>query len=170
MTLILSPEEVRKATDIAKMVDVIEEGIREQAAGTVEMPPRTNLPTSNGFFRVMPAVMKSGGVMGIKIFNGSVEHGVRYVIAIYDEVSGELLVESGDLRVGDRPHEAEGVRGGVDGGSSAPTFRCRQMQDLPGFFDDAQGIAATKTLRQGCRDAQHPVPAQEELHSRTQLG
>ena len=55
------------------------------------MPARQNLPTSNGFFRVMPCVMRDGGRMGIKIFNGSVEHGVRYIIMIYDERGGELL-------------------------------------------------------------------------------
>jgi ornithine cyclodeaminase/alanine dehydrogenase-like protein (mu-crystallin family) len=35
--------------------------------------------------------MKTSGIMGLKVFNGSVEHGVRYVIAIYDEVKGDLL-------------------------------------------------------------------------------
>jgi len=91
MPLILGPDEVRRATDMRQMIDVIETGIREQAAGRVVMPARQNLPTSNGFFRVMPCVMRDGGRMGIKIFNGSVEHGVRYIILIYDERSGELL-------------------------------------------------------------------------------
>lgn len=91
MPLILGPEDVKRATDMGQMIDVIEAGIREQAAGNVSMPPRQNLATSNGFFRVMPAVMQDGGKMGIKIFNGSVEHGVRYIILIYDEQGGELL-------------------------------------------------------------------------------
>lgn len=91
MPLILGPEDVRRATDMRQMIDVVEAGIREQAAGRVVMPARQNLETSNGFFRVMPCVMRDGGRMGIKIFNGSVEHGVRYVIMIYDERSGELL-------------------------------------------------------------------------------
>ena len=91
MPLILGPEDVKRATNMGQMIDVIEAGIREQAAGNVSMPPRQNLPTSNGFFRVMPAVMQDSGKMGIKIFNGSVEHGVRYIIMIYDEKGGELL-------------------------------------------------------------------------------
>ncbi len=91
MPLILGPAEVKQATNMGQMIDVIEAGIREQAAGNVSMPPRQNLATSNGFFRVMPAVMQDGGKMGIKIFNGSVEHGVRYIILIYDEKGGELL-------------------------------------------------------------------------------
>ena len=91
MPLILGPDDVLRATDISQMVDVIEAGIKEQAGGRVVMPMRANLATSNGFFRVMPCVMRDGGRMGIKIFNGSVEHGVRYIILIYDEKSGELL-------------------------------------------------------------------------------
>jgi len=91
MPLILGPDDVKRATDMGRMIDVIEAGIREQAAGRVVLPLRQNLATSNGFFRVMPCVMRDGGRMGIKIFNGSVEHGVRYIILIYDERSGELL-------------------------------------------------------------------------------
>lgn len=91
MPLILGPEDVKTATDMGQMIDVIEAGILEQAAGNVSMPRRQNLATSNGFFRVMPAVMQDGGKMGIKIFNGSVAHGVRYIIIVYDEKSGELL-------------------------------------------------------------------------------
>lgn len=91
MPLILGPADVKRATNMGQMIDVIEAGIREQAAGNVSMPPRQNLATSNGFFRVMPAVMQDGSKMGIKIFNGSVEHGVRYIILIYDEKGGELL-------------------------------------------------------------------------------
>ena len=52
MPLILGPEDVRRATDMRTMVDVVEAGIREQAAGRVVMPARQNLATSNGFFRV----------------------------------------------------------------------------------------------------------------------
>ena len=91
MPLILGPEDVKTATDMGQMIDVIEAGIREQAAGNVSMPPRQNLATSNGFFRVMPVVMQDSGKMGIKIFNGSVAHGVRYIIIVYDEKGGELL-------------------------------------------------------------------------------
>ena len=91
MPLILGPEAVRAATNMRQMIDLIEAGILEQAHGQVEVPPRLNLPTSNGFFRVMPAVLRGRGLMGFKIFNGSVEHGVRYLIGIYDERSGELL-------------------------------------------------------------------------------
>ena len=91
MPLILNPQDVVRATNMRALIDSIETGIREQAQGNVVMPARQNLPTSNGFFRVMPCVMRDGGRMGIKIFNGSVQHGVRYIILIYDEKTGELL-------------------------------------------------------------------------------
>ncbi len=91
MPLILNPDAVRAATNMRQMVDLIDEGVREQAANLVDVPARMNLATSNGFFRVMPAVMRGRGLMGFKIFNGSVEHGVRYLIGIYAERSGELL-------------------------------------------------------------------------------
>ena len=91
MTLILGPEDVAACTSMNTMIDAVEAGVREEATGGAVYPPRTNLPTSNGFFRVMPAVMRESGVMGFKVFNGSVEHGVRYIIAIYDEAEGALL-------------------------------------------------------------------------------
>lgn len=91
MTLILGPKDVAACTAMGAMVDAIEAGIREEAAGGAVYPPRMNLPTANGFFRVMPAVMRESGVMGFKVFNGSVEHGVRYIIGLYDAESGALL-------------------------------------------------------------------------------
>lgn len=78
-------------TAMEAMIDAVETGIREEASGRAVYPPRMNLPTSNGFFRVMPAVMHESGVMGFKVFNGSVEHGVRYIIGLYDAEEGGLL-------------------------------------------------------------------------------
>ena len=91
MTLLLTNSDVERASDIAVQIDVIEAGLREEAHGTVDLPPRLNLATTTGFFRVMPAVMRDSGLMGYKVFHGSVQHGVRYLIAIYDEKDGRLL-------------------------------------------------------------------------------
>ena len=91
MTLLLTNSDVERASDIAVQIDVIEAGLREEANGTVDLPPRLNLATTTGFFRVMPAVMRDSGLMGYKVFHGSVRHGVRYLIAIYDEKDGRLL-------------------------------------------------------------------------------
>lgn len=91
MTLLLTNRDVERASDVAAQIDVIEAGLREEANGTVDLPPRLNLTTTTGFFRVMPAVMRDSGLMGYKVFHGSVQHGVRYLIAIYDERDGRLL-------------------------------------------------------------------------------
>jgi len=91
MTLLLDAKEVVACTVIDAIVEAVEAGVREEVAGEAVFPPRLNLPTPNGFFRVMPAVLGKSGVMGFKVFNGSVERGVRYVIAIYDAVEGSLL-------------------------------------------------------------------------------
>lgn len=91
MTLLLTNSDVERASDIAAQIDAIEAGLREEANGTVDLPPRLNLATTTGFFRVMPAVMRDSGLMGYKVFHGSVRHGVRYLIAIYDEKDVRLL-------------------------------------------------------------------------------
>jgi ornithine cyclodeaminase/alanine dehydrogenase len=73
------------------LIDVIERGLREEALGRAVVPPRLNLPTASGFFRVMPAVMNDSGLMGYKVFHGSVRKGVRYLIAVYDQQEERLL-------------------------------------------------------------------------------
>ena len=91
MTLLLTNTDVAQATDIKAQIDIIEQGLLEEANNAVELPPRLNLPTNTGFFRVMPAVMRDSGLMGYKVFHGSVQQGVRYLIAVYDEKDGNLL-------------------------------------------------------------------------------
>jgi ornithine cyclodeaminase/alanine dehydrogenase len=73
------------------MIDVIERGLREEALGRAVVPPRLNLPTASGFFRVMPAVMNDSGLMGYKVFHGSMKAGVRYLIAVYAQEGERLL-------------------------------------------------------------------------------
>lgn len=91
MTLLLGPDDVFACTAMDAMIDAVEAGLRDEAVGEAVFPPRQNLATPNGFFRVMPAVLGKRGVMGLKVFNGSVERGVRYLIAIYDASGGDLL-------------------------------------------------------------------------------
>ncbi len=91
MTLLLTNTDVAQVTDITAQINSIEQGLREEARDAVELPPRLNLATTSGFFRVMPAVMRDSGLMGYKVFHGSVQHGVRYLIAVYDEKDGRLL-------------------------------------------------------------------------------
>jgi len=89
--LLLNAREVERLADMRRLVEAVEAGVREQATGRVAMPPRLNLPNGRGFFRLMPAVMNSSGIMGFKAFHGSVQDGVRYLIAIYEQASGMLL-------------------------------------------------------------------------------
>jgi len=89
--LLLNAREVERLADMPRLVAAVEAGVREQAAGQVVQPPRLNLPNGRGFFRLMPTVMNGSGVMGFKAFHGSVQDGVRYFIAIYEQASGRLL-------------------------------------------------------------------------------
>ncbi|MPZ22878.1 MAG: hypothetical protein GEU28_04925 [Dehalococcoidia bacterium] len=91
MALVLDLNDVTRATDMTSMIEAVEKGLREEAAGRVVMPPRLNMATDSGFFRVMPAIMNESGVMGYKEFHGSITNGVRYMIAIYDAAEGSLL-------------------------------------------------------------------------------
>ncbi len=89
--LLLNGREVERLADMPRLVAAVEAGVREQAAGQVVLPPRLNLPNGRGFFRLMPTVMNGSGIMGFKAFHGSVQDGVRYFIAIYEQASGRLL-------------------------------------------------------------------------------
>jgi alanine dehydrogenase len=89
--LLLNAHEVERLADMPRLVAAVEAGVREQAAGQVVLPPRLNLPNGRGFFRLMPTVMNGSGIMGFKAFHGSVQDGVRYFIAIYEQSSGLLL-------------------------------------------------------------------------------
>jgi ornithine cyclodeaminase/alanine dehydrogenase-like protein (mu-crystallin family) len=89
--LLLNAREVERLADMPRLVAAVEAGVREQAAGQVVLPPRLNLPNGRGFFRLMPTVMNRSGIMGFKAFHGSVQDGVRYFIAIYDQATGVLL-------------------------------------------------------------------------------
>jgi len=91
VTLLLTNKDVEQAADIKTQIDSIEKGLLEEANNAVDLPPRLNLATTSGFFRVKPAVMRDSGLMGYKVFHGSIQQGVRYLIAVYNEKDGILL-------------------------------------------------------------------------------
>jgi ornithine cyclodeaminase/alanine dehydrogenase len=92
MTLLLSDEAVRQACDIAAMVKAVEETIRTESSGdTLVMPSRQNLAYGDTFLRVMPVIMGGTGVLGLKMFQGSVTRGVRYVVVLCELESAEIL-------------------------------------------------------------------------------
>jgi ornithine cyclodeaminase/alanine dehydrogenase-like protein (mu-crystallin family) len=91
MTLLLSDADVRSAVDMLGLVDHLERAFKVEAeAGGMLLPPRTNLNHAEGFLRVMPVVMPAAGVLGLKMFHGSLERGVRYVVMVCDLDSGEV--------------------------------------------------------------------------------
>jgi ornithine cyclodeaminase/alanine dehydrogenase-like protein (mu-crystallin family) len=91
MALLLEAPEVEACAVMPNVVNAIEQGLREEAAGHAQVPPRLNIQTPHGFFRMMGAVMSQSGLMGYKVFHGSIKAGVRYTIAIHQERDGALL-------------------------------------------------------------------------------
>jgi alanine dehydrogenase len=91
MTLVLNDAEVRAAISMPRLIETLLEGLRAEAAGRVSSVPRINLAAGSEFFRLMPVVVEDMDLMGFKVFNGSVDQGVRYMTALIRASSGELL-------------------------------------------------------------------------------
>jgi alanine dehydrogenase len=66
VTLILNAHDVEPLCNMPELIDIIERGLREEVLGKAVVPPRLNLPSGDGFLRVMPAVMNDSGLMGYK--------------------------------------------------------------------------------------------------------
>lgn len=90
-TLLLSDTEIREATDQGELVDGIEAALKAEALGNAVVPPRMNLDLSGTWLRVMPAMVPSAGMMGLKVFQGAPGHGVRYLVILYDMADGAIL-------------------------------------------------------------------------------
>jgi alanine dehydrogenase len=91
MTLVLDDAAVSSLLDPVALVDLIEDAIRAEAQTPSDVPERMNLAGGGRFFRVMPAVVPSAGVMGLKTFFGGGTAGVRYVMLLASIESGEVL-------------------------------------------------------------------------------
>jgi alanine dehydrogenase len=92
VTLILSDKQVREIADMPAMVDVLEEGLRAEAlGGRSVLPERMNLGLDTTMLRVMPAILPSAGVLGLKMFYGSLETGMRYTVMVCALDGGEVL-------------------------------------------------------------------------------
>lgn len=92
MTLILSDKDVRGIADMPAIVDSLEEGLRVESAGPgAIVPERMSLGMGTALFRVMPAILPATGVLGLKLFYGSIEEGVRYAVIVSALDSGEVL-------------------------------------------------------------------------------
>lgn len=91
MTLLLNDAEVREAVDMTALVSAIERALSSGSVSSAQVPERLNLAVDGRFFRVMPAIVPSAGVMGLKVFNGGGGAGVRYLIVLSGIKSGETL-------------------------------------------------------------------------------
>jgi ornithine cyclodeaminase/alanine dehydrogenase len=90
MTLLLDHDQVLAHLDMEELVAVLERGLHEQAAGELVMPPRLNVPMREGLLRMMPVALNASGLFGFKVFHTS-RTGARYLVAVYEQASGELL-------------------------------------------------------------------------------
>lgn len=91
MTLALSDADIRAAASMDRIIEAVEQAVREEHAGLVIMPPRANLMRDGTFLRMMPAYLAGSGLFGYKAFHGSMQKGVRYLVVICRESDGEIL-------------------------------------------------------------------------------
>ncbi len=90
MTLLLTNEDVRASVTMSDAIAAMEAAFREQGAGGVNQPPRTNIKAGKGWLRVGPVVMEQSGWMGFKAMNLAPGVGVRYQVHLYAIADGDL--------------------------------------------------------------------------------
>lgn len=88
MTLFLDSANIRALASEELCERAAWDAVRAESTGASRLPPRIDVPTENGFLRVMPAVL--GAVMGVKVMTLAEGIGNRYLILLYDARSGEL--------------------------------------------------------------------------------
>lgn len=92
MTLLLSDKDVREIGDVGTLVNDIERALRAEAAGPgIVLPERMNLAHEATLLRVMPAMLPAAGVLGLKLFYGALETGIRYSVMVCSMLDGEVL-------------------------------------------------------------------------------
>jgi alanine dehydrogenase len=92
VTLILGDKDVRGIADMPALVDSLDDGLRAATTGPgAIIPERLNMGIGTTLFRVMPAILPAAGVLGLKMFYGSIEEGVRYAVIICALDGGEVL-------------------------------------------------------------------------------
>jgi len=87
-TLILKSADVRSLLDMPSIIDVVEQGIKDLAAGKAKMPPKVYLDTERGDFRAMPALIPgAAGIKWVNVHPGNPLVGLQTVMAtiIYND-------------------------------------------------------------------------------------
>jgi len=91
MSLLLSDADARQAVTFTDLADCIEAALKAQPEEVAVVPPRMNLEYLGTWLRVMPAIVPSARVMGLKVFHGVPGRGARYLILLYSVSDGEIL-------------------------------------------------------------------------------
>jgi ornithine cyclodeaminase/alanine dehydrogenase-like protein (mu-crystallin family) len=91
VTLLLSNDDVRRVWDMRQGIADLESALVANATRPGALPPRMNLAADGRFLRIMPAMLPAAGVLGIKMFHGSLADGVRYLIVICSIDDGRIL-------------------------------------------------------------------------------
>ncbi len=95
MALLLKHEEIVGLLKVDEVIQTIRSGLVEQGQGQVQLPPRTTIDSTSGhgWLRLMPAILNGSGLMGYKAMHSTPGVGVRYMVALYDLTTGELLAQ-----------------------------------------------------------------------------
>lgn len=91
MSLLLSDADVRQAVNYTDLANCIEAALKVQTEETAVVPARMNLEHFGTWLRVMPAIVPSANVMGLKVFHGVPGGGARYLILLYSASDGSVL-------------------------------------------------------------------------------
>jgi ornithine cyclodeaminase/alanine dehydrogenase-like protein (mu-crystallin family) len=93
VTLLLRHADVEGLLSLDEVIEALRAGLREQAEGLAQVPPRTTIDSASrqGWLRVMPVILNGSGLMGFKAMHATPGVGVRYLVACYDLPSGQLL-------------------------------------------------------------------------------
>ena len=93
MTLLLRHADVEDLLSLDEVIEALRAGLREQADGLAQVPPRTTIDSSSrqGWLRLMPVILNGSGLMGFKAMHATPGVGVRYLVACYELASGALL-------------------------------------------------------------------------------
>ncbi|MFE9423841.1 hypothetical protein ACFYNO_12865 [Kitasatospora sp. NPDC006697] len=91
MTILLTADEIRRATTIEGVVQALDQAHRDEFLGTTDITERINLRFPGGWMRYMAAAMPTLGVIGYKAFH-LVGSALRIEIALFDIESGAPLV------------------------------------------------------------------------------
>ncbi|WP_405362643.1 ornithine cyclodeaminase family protein [Kitasatospora sp. NBC_00085] len=90
MAIILTDQDVRRATDVKGVLNALDEAYREDHAGNTTITERVNLRFEGGWLRLMAAALPGLGVVGYKEFH-LVGSTVRFQVNLFDISTGEFL-------------------------------------------------------------------------------